>query len=194
VSPGIESSQLPRDRLLLAAVAHAEKHGLSDLSLRELAAAIGTSHRMLIYHFGSKEGLVVEIVRAVEESERRFLHQLLEDPTITPAEAVRTMWGRLADPALRSQERLFFEIYGQALQGRPGTAGFLDDIVDSWVDVSAQWAERQGIPRAKARADARLGVAVMRGLLLDLLATGDRRKVDDALARYVELHERAGNR
>jgi AcrR family transcriptional regulator len=48
--------------------------GIADLSLRELAAAIGTSHRRLLYHFGSREGLLVAIARAVEEAERaRFL-------------------------------------------------------------------------------------------------------------------------
>ena len=118
----------PRDRLLAAAIAHVESHGVGDLRLRELAAAIGTSHRMLIYHFGSKEGLVVALVHAVEAAQRAFLTQLFADPSVEPAEAVRTMWRRLADPGLHPQERLFFEMYGQALQGRPGTAGFLDGI------------------------------------------------------------------
>jgi hypothetical protein len=102
------------------------------------------------------------------------------------------MWRRLADPGLHPQERLFFEMYGQALQGRPGTAGFLDGIVDSWVAVIADLAARQGIPPDAARADARLSVAVARGLLLDLLATGDRRRVDEALERYIELRFPSG--
>ena len=64
----------PRDRLLVAAVEQAMRGGIADLGLRELAAAIGTSHRRLLYHFGSREGLLVAIARAVEEAERaRFL-------------------------------------------------------------------------------------------------------------------------
>jgi len=182
----------PRGRLLAAAIAHVESHGVGDLSLRELAAAIGTSHRMLIYHFGSKEGLVIALVQAVEAAQRAFLAQLFADPAVDPAEAVRTMWRRLADPGLHPQERLLFEMYGQALQGRPGTAGFLDGIVDSWVAVIADQAARQGIPAGAARADARLSVAVARGLLLDLLATGDRQRVDEALERYIELRFPSG--
>ena len=178
----------PRDRLLDAAVAYAEDHGLSELTLRELAAAIGTSHRMLIYHFGAKEGLQVAIVRAVEEAQRAMLHDLTADPTVGPAETIRIMWRRFADSKRWPQERLFFEVYGQALQGRPGTDGFLDGIIDSWVDVSTESAVRAGVVEAAARADARLGVAVMRGLLLDLLATRDRPAVDEAFERYVERY------
>ena len=48
-----------RERLLAAAVRHALDAGIADLSLRQFAAAIGTSHRMLLYHFGSREGLLV---------------------------------------------------------------------------------------------------------------------------------------
>ena len=44
------------------------------------------------------------------------------------------MWRHFADTRLWPAERLFFEIYGQALQGRPGTAGFLDGIVGDWLE------------------------------------------------------------
>ena len=63
----------PRERLLAAAVEQARQGGIADLSLRELAAAIGTSHRMLLYHFGSREGLLLAIAGAVEETERATL-------------------------------------------------------------------------------------------------------------------------
>lgn len=180
-------AESPRDRLLAAVMAHVERHGIGDLSLRELAAAVGTSHRMLIYHFGSKEGLMVALVQAVEAGQRAFWSRLFAEPAVEPVEAARTMWRRLADPSLHPQERLFFELYGQALQGRPGTEGFLDDIVDSWVAVLADQAERRGTPPGEARAAARLAVAVTRGLLLDLLATGDRERVDEALEEYLRL-------
>jgi AcrR family transcriptional regulator len=181
------AEESPRSRLLAAAIAYVESHGIGDLSLRELAAAIGTSHRMLIYHFGSKEGLVIALVHSVEAAQRAYLAQLAADPAIGPAEVIRMMWRRLADPGLHARERLFFEMYGQALQGRPGTAGFLEGIVDTWVAVIADQAARLGIPPDAVQADARLGVAVTRGLLLDLLATGAREQVDEALERYVQL-------
>ena len=151
--------------------------GVGDPSLRQLAAALGTSHRMLIYHFGSKEGLLVEIVRTVEAAQRQALADLEAEAEAaggTLADVMRRFWQRLADPSLWPAERLFFELYGQALQGRPHVASFLDGIVTSWLGPATDLARRHGMPEPEARATARLGLAVTRGLLLDLLATGDR--------------------
>jgi AcrR family transcriptional regulator len=174
-----------RERLLAAAMEHVAQHGVGDLSLRGLAAALGTSHRMLIYHFGSREGLLVEVIRAVEAQQRAALAEMLLDPDAEPADVIRRMWRRLADPALWPNERLFFEVYAQALQGSPHARPLLDGIVSSWVEPLTRIAVAQGRPEAEARAEARLGVAVTRGLLLDLLATGDRAGVDAALERYI---------
>ena len=62
----ISDGTTPRDRLLAAAAEHIARHGVSDVTLRGLAAAIGSSHRMLIYHFKSKDNLLVEVIRLVE--------------------------------------------------------------------------------------------------------------------------------
>lgn len=175
----------PRARLLAAVIEHIQQYGLGDLSLRELAAVAGTSHRMLIYHFGSREGLLIAVVRAVEEAQRDFLRHLALDPSLSPAEMMRAMWHRLADPSLWPNERLFFELYTQALQGRPGVTELLDGIVDDWVTPFAALGVEHGMLPEDAAAEARLAVAVTRGLLLDLLATGNRRAVDAAMERYI---------
>jgi AcrR family transcriptional regulator len=176
-----------RERLLAAAMEHVAQHGVGDLSLRGVAAALGTSHRMLIYHFGSREGLLIEVIRAVEAQQRAALAGMLLDEDAPPGATARRLWRRLADPALWPNERLFFEVYVQALQGHPHARPLLDGIVDSWVEPLVRIAVAQGRPEAPARAEARLGVAVTRGLLLDLLATGDRgrtgRTVERAVAR-----------
>lgn len=179
-----------RDKLLAAVLDRLTGAGLGDMSLRALADAVGTSHRMLIYHFGSKEGLLIEVVRAMEERQRVAMTELVAqveaDPSATPADAMLRFWHHLADPALWAAERLFFELYGQALQGRPGTTPFLDGIVESTVEPMTAVAARFG--SATPAADARLGVAVTRGLLLDLLATKDRAAVDAAMARFVSMY------
>jgi AcrR family transcriptional regulator len=174
-----------KERLLDAAVDQALTNGIVDLSLREIAAAMGTSHRMLIYHFGSREGLLVAVVGEVERRERENLGA---DPSI---EAAHRLWTRLVDPSLRTQERLFFEIYSHALLGRPGTEGFLEDAIDGWVDPIVESMTRAGADPATARALARLGLAVTRGLLLDLLATGDSTGTTQAFQLFTELLERA---
>lgn len=179
----------PRRKLLDAAIDHIAARGISDLSLRELAAAIGTSHRMLIHHFGSREGLWVEVIRAVEERQRAALAEVAPDPEAGVGEVLRQWWRHISSPTLWPNERLFFEVYGQALQGRPGTTELLDGIVDAWVEPAAQGFIAYGFPRAEAYASARLGIAVSRGLLLDLLATGDRDAVDAAMEAYIALLE-----
>jgi AcrR family transcriptional regulator len=172
-----------RRRLLDAAIDHIATRGISDLSLRELAAAIGTSHRMLIHHFGGAEGLRVAIVQAVEERQRDALAGLAPDESLPLGEAMRLWWRHISDPGLWANERLFFELYGQALQGRPGTTELLDGIVDAWLEPAATILAAHGF--TEPRATARLGIAVTRGLLLDLLATGDRAAVDAAMEVHI---------
>ncbi|HET6259743.1 helix-turn-helix domain-containing protein [Pseudonocardia sp.] len=162
-----------KDELLAAALEHVTAHGVGALTLRRLAAELGTSHRMLIYHFGSWEGLLVAIVQAVEQRQRDRLRALLAEPDLPPGEQARRFWAQLVDPAQWPSERLFFELYGQALQGRPHAVPLLDGVVDDWLDPLTELTVRSGVPRAEARAHARLRLAVARGLLLDLLATGD---------------------
>jgi AcrR family transcriptional regulator len=182
------NDKAPRQRLLDDAIEYVGQNGLSDVSLRTLAAALGTSHRMLIHHFGSKEALWVEIVRTVEARQRDLLADILPDPEAPLAEAMRAWWKHISDPALWPNERLFFEIYGQALQGRAHTTELLEGIVEDWLEPATQINISLGIPPDLARAHARLGVAVTRGLLLDLLATRDVAGVDAAMEAFIDVY------
>src|SRR4051794_9613058 len=176
-----------REKLLHAVIDHIATRGISDLSLRELAAAVGSSHRMLIHHFGGREGLLVAVVQAVEQAQRDLLDDVIPDPQASPADAMRAWWRHISDPRLWPNERLFFELYGQALQDRPGTTELLDGIVEAWLEPAATMLAHLGFP--DPQATARLGIAVTRGLLLDLLATGDRAAVDAAMDAHIAALE-----
>jgi len=178
-------TSVTRDTLLEEAIEFSARHGLSGVSLRQMAEALGTSHRMLIYHFGSKEGLLLAIVKEIEARQRDQMAALDADPTLSPAEQLRRMWRQLADPAMWPHERLFFEVYGQALQGRAHTTQLLETVVDSWLEPATVIMQRTGSTKREARANARLGLAVVRGLLLDLLATGDRKGCNHAMERFI---------
>ena len=182
-SPGHSS----RERLLDEVVAHFTADGLADQSLRRIADAIGTSHRMLLYHFGSKDGLLLEVARAVEARSRARLAAIGEDAGGDTDEVVRRMWAYVADPALADFERLFFALYTRALQDEASMLPLLERDLQNWLDANVASSGEAGIPPDVARVHARLGLAVTRGLLLDLLATGDRAGTDAALevfARY----------
>lgn len=177
-----------RDELLAKAITYISQRGISDLSLRELGTAIGSSHRMLIHHFGSREGLWVEVIRAVEAQQRAELPAIAPDPVADPAGALRAWWKHISDPSLWPNERLFFELYGQALQGRPGTEELLDGIVSSWLPPIITINIASGMDLPTATAHARLSIAVTRGLLLDLLATHDHPAVDAAMEQWIALN------
>lgn len=176
-----------KDRLLAATVEYLENHGVADLSLRQLAEKLGTSHRLLIYHFGDKEGLMVAVVEEIERIQRRWLESMWERD-LTPMELLRRAWERTIDPKLDKQLRLFVEIYGHALQGRAHTAPLLDTLVGAWLEPMSDLFRRMGMSPAEARVHARLNVATMRGLMLDLLTTGDLKAIEAVFQQYVSQY------
>ena len=173
-----------RQRLLDLAVAHVADHGLSGLSLRDLAAAIGTSHRMLNYHFGSRAGLVAAIVEGMETQQRAVLDEIAQTAT-SPAELLTRQWAGLTDPAVRPFERLFFEVLSQAFHGTAGTEGFLDGLTAPWLAVGRDIATRLDV--VVTDAELILGIAVVRGLLLEVLATGDVVAPTAAFQRFIAM-------
>jgi AcrR family transcriptional regulator len=184
VHSGMAPSQA-RERLLAAAVEQALHGGIVGQSLRQIAAAIGTSHRMLLYHFGSWEGLLVAVCNQINVAVAGALDSW-KDP--------RELFQHFTDPEAWPWERLFFELYAHALFGRPGTEGFIEASVDRWIDGLAGELVKAGADEATARVQARLHLAVARGLLLDLLATEDREEVDKAYEYYLQLTGQAAKR
>jgi AcrR family transcriptional regulator len=167
-----------RQELLDAVVKECAANGIGDRSLRDVAAAVGTSHRMLLHHFGSRNEFLLAIVEEVERRQRALLREL---PT-EPAAAIAAMWADLRRPELRPFERLFFECYARGVQGEQPFARMLPGAVDAWLTED----------ETTDPALVRLGLAVMRGLLLDLVATEDRRGVDAAAQAFADLVRRAG--
>jgi AcrR family transcriptional regulator len=167
-----------KQELLSAVIAELERGGIGDRSLRDIAAAVGTSHRMLIHHFGSRQGLLTEVVRAVEEAQRLFLLAL----DASGKDVSLEMWRRHSDPAIWPTERLFFECYARAARGEEPYSALLPGLVDDWLDrVAGPDADPE------TRAGVRLALALFRGLLLDLVGTEDRAGVDAAFGVYREL-------
>jgi AcrR family transcriptional regulator len=165
-----------RQRLLDATLEYVAEHGFGDMSLRQLASGIGTSHRMLIYHFGSREGLLAAVVETVEQGERDLLARLLLDEDDPYAAGLR-FWEHVADSATTFAP-LYFELAGHAMQGRPWATGLRDWLIDGWTDALTDLWTRLGLPRDEAAELARVNLAVVRGLLFDLALTGDRAAAD----------------
>jgi AcrR family transcriptional regulator len=170
-----------RDRLLSDAIDYFAANGIGDASLRSIAAGLGTSHRMLIYHFGSRDGLLAEVVRAVEAQQRETLASLTADSELPLIEQSLHFWDRVVEATL-VYGRLFFELSALAMQGRPGTENLRADLIGMWLAPLTELCIRGGISPSEAPAYARLSLAAARGLLFDLLLTGDHAEVNEAAA------------
>jgi AcrR family transcriptional regulator len=165
--------------------------GLADMSLRPLAAALGTSPRMLLYHFESKEGVVSEglAVARLRQAEQSAAW-LAAQPELAPDALLRRFWRwQLAEQ--RPFLRLFFEVYGLALQDPGRFPGFLEHAVADWLDFIAALLRRADVRAARARTAATVVIAGYRGLLLDVLATGDERRTTRALDLLLEALDAA---
>jgi len=162
-----------RAELLGLLLEYSARHGLSDVSLRPLATAVGSSPRMLLYFFGSKDGLVREVHQHARQVQLDLLASTLRGQA-GPVDAVRALWDWISDPAHRDLVRFFFESYARSLHDHDGAwTGFGERSVREWLP---QIREAVG----GTDAEATLALAVLRGLLLDLLATGDTERVNAA--------------
>ena len=183
----------PRQRLLDATIDHFATHGIGDTSLRSIAESVGSSHRMLIYHFGSREGLLAEVTREVEARQRAVMTATY-DEGLPPLEAAAKYWEETVEATLRHGP-LFFELAAHAMQGKPHAATLREELIAAWLPSVVDLCRAIGIPEDQADAHARLALAGARGLLLDLLVSGDRAEVAqsaDLLNRLLLLSAEVG--
>jgi AcrR family transcriptional regulator len=153
------------------------EHGLESLSLRPLAAALGTSTRMLLYDFESKEKLVDEVLAEIR---RRLAGRLVElraggDDAATLAE----IWAWASAEERAPFMRVFFETHVHALSHPESHVARGRPMIDDWLRFLEPLDP----------ATATLFVAVIRGLLLDRLTAADPQRVDAALHRFTDLVE-----
>jgi AcrR family transcriptional regulator len=174
-----------RARALAGATDYVLEHGLAGMSLRPLAAALGTSPRMLLYDFGTKEQLVAAILEEARRREADVLAEKRAASVSTEAEALRFVWEWISSEERSPFLRLFFEVYVDALTHPDRYPGGAAPMVTDWLDVIRRTWPRGDVDDAIAT----LLVAVVRGLLLDRLGTTDPRRTDEALERFVALLE-----
>jgi AcrR family transcriptional regulator len=164
--------------LLEAAYRYVLTHGLADVSLRPLATAIGSSTRVLLYLFGSKEGLVKALLARARADELALLADIGTGP-----EVVTRLWEWLSAPAHRPLLTLWLEAYARSLVEPDGPwAGFARATVEDWLEVLRVAQPEDVRDMAAGLVSRTRELALLRGALLDLLATGDGERVAAALA------------
>jgi AcrR family transcriptional regulator len=171
-----------REELLERAYGYALEHGVADVSLRPLAAAVGSSPRVLLFLFGSKAGLVQALLARARQEEQALLDRARaagagqRDPVAVAAE----LWSWLAAEEHRALLKLWVEGYARSLIDSDGPwAGFARATVADWLDLLGEVTGDAG--------ERTLILAVLRGALLDLLATGELDRVSSAVNRQLAL-------
>ena len=160
--------------LLARASAYVLEHGLTDLSLRPLAEGVGVSARLLLYHFGSKEQLVVEVLSTIAARQQAVLANI--DLTADPVARFDQLWARLTSPELTPFLRSLFEVELRAIDGDEHYQGFARDALRAWMGVVTAHLKEVPTPAAN------FVLAALTGLLIDRFSTQDERRTDAAFA------------
>jgi len=190
-----------REELLELAYRYVRDRGIAGLSLRPLAAEIGSSPRVLLFLFGSKDGLTRALLARARADELGFLDGMRSPDGSAPdgsapdglAGTGLRVWQWLADRSHRAVLTLWVEAYARSLVEPDGPwADYARQTVEDWLRVlaAAQPADERDTAAGAARRTAVL--AVLRGAMLDLLATGDAARTTDAVRESLAMFQPAG--
>jgi AcrR family transcriptional regulator len=165
-----------------AIVQYLIKRGLHGLSLRPLAKALGCTPRVLLYHFGSKEKMVIEVLAQIRQRQRATYGRV---QGASFAEGCQTIWKHMSAPDSEPLFRLFFETCGIALRHPRLYKAFLHDSIEDWLQLMTDELAGERYPRRRARAIATIVLAGLRGFMLDFCTTHDRKRVDQAVGLWL---------
>lgn len=172
--PRQEPPSARRQELLESAYRYVLGHGLTDLSLRPLAQAIGSSPRVLLFLFGSKDDLLRALLARARHDERTLIDDLRAARVASLPAAAGRVWGWLAAPEHRGLLVLWTESYARSLVAPSGSwSGFATSTVDDWLELLAETQPPDLRDTPIGEAQRTFVLAILRGALLDLLATGD---------------------
>ncbi len=168
-----------REDLLERVTDHVVAHGLIGLTLRPLAADIGTSDRMLIYHFASRDALVSEVVAHATARATEAVAALPAAPSVRSA--VNRLWLAYREEPLAGCLTLYCQA---AASGLIGQEPYLSDARASngrWAASLRDYLVRSGAPVRRVARIVTLVDSALYGFHLDL--TTDR---PEELARGVD--------
>jgi len=161
------------------------QNGVADLSLRPLAKAVGSSPRVLLYYFRSKEDLVVKALGRLRERQRVTYERMRSLQYENPLAACRAIWQHMSSAENARLFRISLEIFAMALREPDRFADYLRATMEDWLGFLAPALRRNGYSESEARALATVVVAGFRGFLLDYCATRDRERVDRAVELWL---------
>ena len=176
-----------QDELLELAYRYVLAHGLADMSLRPLAKAIGSSPRVLLFLYGSKDALIRALLNRARADELAALDAFKKVEGAGLAHSARQVWDWLSAPDHRLLLGLWVEAYARSLVDPDGPwGGFAAQTVQDWLGLLAS-TQPPARRRSRAGTAERTAVlALLRGAMLDLLATGDLARTSESVALLLD--------
>lgn len=172
-----------RAALLDEVVRYLATHGLANVSLRPMAKQLGVSVNALVHHFGSKDDLIVAALRRSTEVQQHVEAQWLKNrPGMSQADLLRAWWRWITASAQNlAVVRLGIEAAAldATVTGLP--ARVRGDQIGIWRDNIEQRLIAEGVPHATVTVEASLAKAMFTGLVVDLLASGQKARLTRAL-------------
>lgn len=170
-----------RHELLEKLIAYLARHGIADLSLRPMAKATGTSARLLIFHFGSKEELIQQVLEEMQARLQRSFTTMAQGERKGPL--LRAFWDWALTEPNYATLRLLYQLHMLAAQS-PRTYGrYLKRNAMNWLELIQQaLPDEQRDPRFVTL----LG-AVFDGLFIEYMSTGDRPRTTGSLDTFIKM-------
>ena len=175
--------------LLESLIAYLVKRGVADLSLRPMAAAVGTSARLLIFHFGSKERLLLEVLDEMQARLQQSLGDLLVVSGAVGSAPLRRFWDWALEEGNFAQLRVLYQLHILAAQDHKTYGRFLKRNSLNWLELVQAGLK----PAQRSSALATLIVAVFDGLFIEVMSTGDRRRASAAIDEFIVMAARQKN-
>lgn len=177
-----------RDLLLDQVIAWFTRYGVVDTSMRTVAAGIGTSNRMLHYHFGARDDLLAAVIDRVCAAEETALQTMMAGCD-DPVTAGLRYWQHAVRTA-RTFAPLFFELSAHAMYGKTYAEKLRSTLSSAWLSAFADGYSRV-VNDQEAEVLAHLSLAVGRGLLFELALADDQGSAENAVAAFAEMTRRS---
>jgi len=176
-----------RDELLAAAGAILARTGVVDTSLRELASQLGTSARMLVYYFGSKEQLILEVLTREQRAAIPETDELdLPDSIAAHRKWCFEDWRECTRGERHNNLRVVLQVFGAACGVDSAYREYTWETLSLLTRNSRARLEAIGMPAHVAETRSRIALAAFQGLIIEYFTAADPTFVDDTFARFVD--------
>lgn len=185
---GNSAGQKTKETLILRAIDYILENGVRDISLRAMSAEIGTSHRVLSYHFGSKEEFIQEVMNNVFQSWLQIISDIDIEHCSSSSEALLLLWDRISHPDVFIYSRVGFEMI--AWKGRMKTNREL--MPESfWAEPLERISRLSNLDPSRTDSDVRVIRVVIRGLISQLAATDNADECRRSLMDFLDWRDKA---